>query len=334
MPKLENFITHVKINSIPYAKNTINYQITNEDTVSVYYLNDRDARTLQGTTARFNKWTDLNDDPYATLQDLLSDLDQFIYSLVLDPLDKAKGRVKGLSQRAIAGINDAVSNVEFKDLWDHTLDLIYPTSGEQWSIVSSSSNDDLGGTGANTIIIFAMNDSFIEVSEIINMDGTTPVTTDTINWFRPGDTLVALSGSLQINDGTITITAVGSGEVRSVIKPGNGRTFNGFITVPVGKTMFVTQASAFAPKDEDVTIINRLLAFGSNTFISGGPVSVYQNSSILPFKSLPVLTEKTDIRLTAKSTNPSIRASLSIEFELLDGTGFPIASQESRTLML
>ncbi len=334
MPKLENFITHVKINSIPYAKNTINYQITSDETVSIYYLNDRDARVIRSTTARFNKWTDLNDILYTSLQDLLSDLDQFLYSIVLDPLDKAKGRVKGLSQRAIAGISETVSNVVFKDLWDHTEDLIYPTSGEQWSVVSSSDNDDLGGTGANTIVIFAMNDSFIEQSEIVNMDGQTPVLTDSTDWFRPGDTLVALSGSLQKNDGTITITAEGSGQVRSVIKPGNGRTFNGFITVPAGKTMFATQASAFAPKDEDVTIINRLMAFGSNTFISGGPVSVYQNSSILPFKSLPVLTEKTDIKLTAKSTNLNIRASLSVEFELLDGTGFPISSQESRTLML
>lgn len=329
MPKLENFTTHIKINGIPYAKNTLNYQ--GDDIVSIYYLNDRDARVIGKAIGRFSDWTDLNNISYSSEASLKSDLDSFLYTIVLDPLAKAKGTVAGVSQGAVAGINRSIQSSGFLDVWGHTSDLVFPTAGEQWEVVSDSTNDKSGGTGAKSVVIFAMNDSFIDQSEIITMNGTTPVATDKTDWFKPGQTLVALSGSGQWNEGTITIRVAGGGDVRGVILPKDSRTFSGFRTVPAGKTMFITQASVFVPFNNNITIINRIKIFGTNTWLSGGEVDVYQSGVILPFKSLPSFPEKTDIRMTAISTNDGVRTSEQFEFDLVDGS-FPIATAQNMML--
>lgn len=329
MPSIENFATHVKINGIPYAKNTINYQ--GDETVYIYYLGDRDARVLQQNKAKghYSDWT-LDGVPYATAADLKADLDRFIYSIVLDPLAKAKGLVAGLSESATVGINTAIVDLVFKDLWGHTSDLDPPTAGEQFEVSSSVANDAAGQSGAQTVTIFALDTSYNPQIEVISLNGTSVVTTVRTDWFTPGQVIVAPSGSSQWNEGTITIKAVGTGKIRGIIKPTEGRTFNGFFTVPAGKTFFIKQASALVPKNQGVTIVNRIKLFGTNTWISGGPVDVYQNSVILPFKSLPVFLEKTDIRMTAKRVDSgTATVSEQIEGDLVDGTNFPIATIEN-----
>lgn len=90
MPKLENFTTHIKIDGNPFAKNAVNYQIQSDDTVGLYYTNERDQRILKGTLARFENWTDLNDIAYTTFPDLIADLDLFLFSndaTIISPLE-------------------------------------------------------------------------------------------------------------------------------------------------------------------------------------------------------------------------------------------------------
>ncbi len=78
MPKLENFATHIKINGNLFLKNSINYQIQNNDSVGLYYTNQSDQRILKGTSGRFDDWTDLNDVPYSSFDSLILDLDSFL----------------------------------------------------------------------------------------------------------------------------------------------------------------------------------------------------------------------------------------------------------------
>lgn len=82
MPKLENFTNHLEINGVPYARQTINFQVTSFTVVSIYYSNDRDARVLQNNKAigHFRDWVDDTDTPYQNLDALTSDLIEFIYA--------------------------------------------------------------------------------------------------------------------------------------------------------------------------------------------------------------------------------------------------------------
>jgi len=87
LPKLENFLTNFKINGIPYAKNTVNYQVDSDNVVSLYYLQQIHARIIEDNKVfgTFDEWTDLNNDAYPSLAKLTEDLDKFLFSIATSP---------------------------------------------------------------------------------------------------------------------------------------------------------------------------------------------------------------------------------------------------------
>lgn len=234
-------------------------------------------------------------------------------------LEIGRNAISGISAAALAGSSPSIGE-SFQTLWDASGDFIYPTTGETWELLSDNVNDTLLGTGARTVLISGLNDSYIETVEIKDLDGTTPVLTTTTSWFRVYEILVISSGSSQFNEGTITLRASGGGAIRSQILPTISESFNGFFTVPAGKTFFVLSATPFIPKGEDVTIINRVMVFGTNTWISGSESNMYQNSTPVIFQALPVIPEKSDIEARVKSSNPSVRATLNIDGNLVNTT--------------
>jgi len=153
------------------------------------------------------------------------------------------------------------------------------------------------------------------------MNGTSTVTTTRTDWFRITSVIVTSSGSGQTNAGNITIRVSGGGSTRSLIQTGLARTFNGFYTVPAGKTLVVQQAIVRLAKNEDVILRTNFLIDGTNTFITGGDVPIYQNQATSVFTALPALPEKTDFKITVKSTNDSVGINLLIEGILANGTG-------------
>lgn len=82
MIKLENFTNYIKINGNPHAKNNLNYEITSDETVSIYYEGENGRRVLQKAIGLFNDWTDKDNSNYETLIDLTNDLDLFLYDSV------------------------------------------------------------------------------------------------------------------------------------------------------------------------------------------------------------------------------------------------------------
>src|SRR5574338_92962 len=116
------------------------------------------------------------------------------------------------------------------------------TSDAQRSLVSSSTDDDLAGTGAKTIQITYydqdMNGPYIEV---IDMAGTTPVNTASTNICYIEKLEVETVGSQLSNIGTITLKAatVGGGATIGTIAAGDGTTYWAHHYVPVDKTMYL-----------------------------------------------------------------------------------------------
>lgn len=83
------------------------------------------------------------------------------------------------------------------------------TSSDTLNVVSDSLNDDVGGSGATSILISGIDGNYLEQSEVVTMDGTTPVTT-TNQWLGVNRVVVLSSGVLNYNGGTITVTDTSS----------------------------------------------------------------------------------------------------------------------------
>lgn len=107
------------------------------------------------------------------------------------------------------GYNDDIdTGTELIASWGGTLQFL--TSGETIDIVSTSTNDDDGGTGVNSIVVYGVDENWDEQIEVVTMDGTSTVTT-TSQWIGINRIAVFLAGSGQVNAGTINITANTSG---------------------------------------------------------------------------------------------------------------------------
>lgn len=78
------------------------------------------------------------------------------------------------------------------------------TTADTLDVVSSSANDTSAGTGAKTILITGIDENSLTQTEVVAMNGTTPVTT-TNSWLGVNRVVVLSSGSNQTNSGNITI---------------------------------------------------------------------------------------------------------------------------------
>lgn len=242
-------------------------------------------------------------------------------------LEVSRGVVAGYDPVAVVGINPAVGSTAFETMWDPGGKYVPPTSGETWELLSDNANDTILGTGLRRAVISGMDTTYNRQVEIVETNGTTPVITTRTDWFRIFAVVGISSGSSKKNEGNITLRVSGGGLIRSLMRIGQSTTFNGLFTVPSGKTLFIQQALLLIPKNEDVIVRNELEAFGTNTTVSGGDVSVYQNSAVTHFRALPTFPEKTDIEVTCKSTNTSVGVSFIFQGKLSTGTGLIMAAR-------
>jgi hypothetical protein len=115
----------------------------------------------------------------------------------------------------------------------------------QCSLVSTSSGDASGGTGAQQVLITYLDASFGIHQETITLNGTTPVNTVGVNYAYLESMVVVTVGSAQTNQGTISIYTGtnGSGSVWGSIAVNPTLTLAGTATTTNGsKTVTFTTA--------------------------------------------------------------------------------------------
>jgi len=106
------------------------------------------------------------------------------------------------------------------------------SSGETLSIVSTSANDtNSSGTGVRQAIIFGVDSNWDQVTEVIALNGLTPVVTSN-SYLGVNRLTIYSSGSLDSNDGTITATASTSGNVMAEMPAGLGTSQQCIFYVP------------------------------------------------------------------------------------------------------
>lgn len=196
---------------------------------------------------------------------------QFSYNLYADaqltrPLandvDIAAGRAAGISFFEKFGRNTAVTTTEDICFQGDNYDG-FPTSGtaETLDIVSASTNDDEGGSGAEKILVSGLDANWDLATEEITLNGQTTVTT-TSTWRRVNRAYVTQSANganTAFNAGNITVTNTTSGNTFLVIPAGFSQSQVSAFTVPRNHVLLVRGARITLNK-----------ASGSATAVVGG----------------------------------------------------------------
>ena len=104
-------------------------------------------------------------------------------------------------------------------------------SGETLSIVSSDAQDDSTGTGVRQLIIFGVDANWDLVTEVVALDGTSPVTTSN-SFLGVNRMTIFTSGSSNSNVGVITATASTSSNVMAEMPAAQGTTQQCIFYVP------------------------------------------------------------------------------------------------------
>lgn len=136
----------------------------------------------------------------------------------------ALGRRQGWTTWNKFGYNtdvDTTTDPEIVASWGGTSQ--YITAGETLSVVSTSTADDgdPAGTGANSVIIYGVESNWDAITEVVTLNGTTPVVT-TNSFIGVNRMAIYLAGTGKTNAGTITATASSSGYTMGQMPIGQG----------------------------------------------------------------------------------------------------------------
>lgn len=149
--------------------------------------------------------------------------------------------IDGHEQFALVGYNGDVDTA-IEDVWEVGGDYVFPTSGIQMQVVSTSANDDgsPAGTGVRTVHVHYLDSSLNERFEEVVLNGTTPVSTTAtdiyrVNYFHSGS--VGGGGSAA---GVITLKNLAGTNTYKHISAGFNDDFTAVFTVPSGKNLYMT----------------------------------------------------------------------------------------------
>lgn len=151
----------------------------------------------------------------------------------------AANELEGTELVQVFGSNpDIDTGTAPETIWAEGGRYTFPTTAVQMSLVSTDANDTAAGTGATTVLLRGVDADFNDITEIVTMNGLTPVAT-TNSFLRINKMAVATSGTNNSNIGIIT--ASNAGTVYSHMEAGISIAHDGFYSVPKGKMLVITQ---------------------------------------------------------------------------------------------
>lgn len=228
----------------------------------------------------------------------------------------AEGTIPDHSPLLKFGTRSATTTAQ-STIWEGPTALYtYMATAQQLKITSASANDiATTGTGARTLFIQGLDANYDEISETINMNGLTAVTTSN-SYLRVFRSYVASSGSSYTNTGDISIKNNASTVTQAIIKAGDSQTLMSLWTVPNGATAYITNGtfSTNSNKGSRVSFFTRLndgivypWRIQYRAYVFSGNENFNFN---IPFK----IPAKTDIEVRA--TQASVGADCGATFEL------------------
>lgn len=183
------------------------------------------------------------------------------------------------------GERTAITNISTgNDLWQGTATTIPipdQTTGEQLTLVSTSASDASAGTGIQTLDVHGLDITGNPQTEIVTLNGLTPVNTTRTNWRFNQSIHAETVGTGGVAAGTISLYKTGDAtRVYNVVTPGGNMSLNSSRMVPFGKTLYITNFSIMAADNTSVSVRCR----ATSTFediVTSGYFFLFKDVSIL-----------------------------------------------------
>jgi hypothetical protein len=183
--------------------------------------------------------------------------------------DIAEGNVADHRAWSKIGYNAAIGATE-EEMWPVSGAYVFPTGALTMTIVSDSAEDDAdktpaAGTGAYTVDVYYLTTGFVEKTVTITLNGTGAVQIAT-DVYRVQNARVATTGTAKTAVGNITIAS--GGTTYGYISAGRTRMRQCTWTVPIGKTLYITQI-AFSCADQSASKYTRFTTKANYDNLSG-----------------------------------------------------------------
>lgn len=207
------------------------------------------------------------------------------------------GRMRGARVFGKTGIRASLTGT-LNDIWDGTGNVTLLTSAETLDVVSTSASDDLAGIGTRTLFLQGLDANYLEIGEVIVLDGLTPVTS-TNSFLRINTVIGVTAGSNELNVGDIDITGTSSGTQVAFIVVGTNSAQQAHFSVPDNQVFFFKSASTSTPRSTNAEISNFVRFFGG-ALVSVGGASIFQNTVFVELSG-SVVPPKADVMFRARA---------------------------------
>ena len=232
--------------------------------------------------------------------------------------DVAEGNVAGHIAWSKTGYNPNVGTTE-ETVWSYSTAYVFPVAAMQMEVVSSDNLKDIpGGTGALLVTIYYLDGNYVERSETVTLNGTTPVLTTNNNLYRINGFRCTAIGADDVPAGNISLRGVGGGTVYSYIEAGYTRARNIVYTVPDGKNLYITSIMfSCADAAKGVRFINQanydnVPGVPRSFFLPYGEAVLYNNAFFRPLELPTMFPEHTDIKVSVISTQAGAIADVAL----------------------
>ena len=217
-------------------------------------------------------------------------------------LEVSKGGVVGHSSFHRFGLNESTGN-SFEDIWTVSTNLTYLTAASTLTVTSNNAQDDIAGTGAQKVSLVFLDGDFIEVTEVVDLNGNGAVIT-TGTALRLVSASVSQWGSAPgLNVALIGITATVGATTQGEIATSDNQTLMTHFTVPASKTAYMISSFVSVGKGDDaqVKLLIKDATITNAGFITAVSFPLFQNN-FEPNSRLPKrFTEKTDLVIRGKA---------------------------------
>ena len=216
----------------------------------------------------------------------------------------SKGDVPAHTFEYKFGQNPAIG-AAYETVWDQGGIYAYLSSATVLKVSSSSTDDDVGGTGALTVQLYGLDANYEFIGETITLTGRTAINT-TNSYLRIYRIVVRSAGSGGKNAGDIYagtgIVTTGVPAVKyAKIVIGNNQTLMCVYTIPAGKIGLLIEIHASMDKAKDATL--KLLARPvDEVFQIKDIIGLFEDISDREYHPPLKYAAKTDLELQAIST--------------------------------
>ena len=205
-------------------------------------------------------------------------------------LQVARGQIDGHSTVNIYGYQPSVGTTSIP-VWENATAYTYPVAAA--TMYLSGSNGDTA-----TITIVGLDASYAPITEVLTLNGTTPVAT-TKQYLRINSMFVSM-GSATNPAGAVYLKNSGGTVTYAQINVGVGRTQAAIYTVPAGFTYFLQRVNVYTSLNG-----NDYVTYQNKTISPAGVVQLTQQAPFaMGYEALRIMprpiTEKTDIQLMCK----------------------------------